>query len=310
MPSDPAFLDDRARAEAEARVKGAEAGQRRAAANFKRAQLTRQYARAELLRARGLHTKGISAQELEHLELKDRTASEEEQAALFAQQMADYELELAQAVLVRSRPASPGEAELRYLEISSPITGRVLRVFQESETVVSVGQHLLEVGDPETLECEIDVLSADAVKIKEGAPAFLEHWGGEKPLKCHVRRIEPAGFTKISALGVEEQRVWVIIDFDDPREARQTLGDAFRVEARIVIWEGKDVLKVPASALFRKGDGWAVFLAEEGRAVLQPVAIGHSNGLDAEVLDGLQEGNQVVVHPSDKIKHDVAIVAR
>jgi HlyD family secretion protein len=169
---------------------------------------------------------------------------------------------------------------------------------------------LLELGDPANLELIVDVLSTDAVKISKGAPVFLEHWGGERPLKGRVRTVEPAAFTKISALGVEEQRVWVVADFDDPPDQRPQLGDAYRVEARIVIWQGDDVLKIPAGALFRHGEGWAVYAVVEGKAVLRPVDVGHNNGLEAEIVEGLREGEPVVVHPSDRIKDGVAVGPR
>src|SRR5262249_53269671 len=155
---------------------------------------------------------------------------------------------------------------------------------------------------------EIDVLTTEAVKVKPGAKVFLEHWGGDRPIEGHVRLIEPSGFTKNSALGVEEQRVNVIVDFTVPQKYRGAVGDAYRLDARIIVCEGKAVVKVPHGALCRNGGGkWAVFLAQEGRAVLRPVTIGRDNGLEAEVLGGLAEGDQVVLHPGDKVKDAVAI---
>src|SRR5262249_42008027 len=145
-------------------------------------------------------------------------------------------------------------------------------------------------------------LSSDAVKIAPGAKVILEHWGGDEPLRGRVRLIEPAAFLKVSALGVEEQRVWVVADFVDPPQRRKTLGDAYRVEARVVIWEGDNVLKVPAGALFRHAGEWAVFRVADGKAHVCPVRVGRGNGLETEVLDGLAENDQVIVHPSDKIK--------
>src|SRR5262249_13886303 len=179
-----------------------------------------------------------------------------------------------------------------------------------SGTVVPAGGRLLELGDSTDLEVEIDVLSADAVKVRPGTKVIREHWGGPEPLLARVRLVEPAGFTKISALGVEEQRVWVIADFVDPPEKRLTLGDAYRVEARIVIWEEDKVLKVPAGALFRQGNGWAVFVAGNGKAALRAVRVGQSNGLETQILDGLTEEDRVVVHPSDKVKDGIAIISR
>ena len=176
--------------------------------------------------------------------------------------------------------------------------------------MVTPGAKLLEGGDPTDLEVEIEVLAADAVKIRPGAKVLMEHWGGTRPLAGHVRLVEPSGFLKVSALGVEEQRVYVIADFDDPPGQRPQLGDAYRVEARVVIWEGEKVLKVPAGALFRRGEDWAVFVVREGKARLQPVRVGHGNGLETEVLEGLAEGDEVILHPGDKIADGVAVRPR
>jgi HlyD family secretion protein len=186
----------------------------------------------------------------------------------------------------------------------------VLRVFQESATVVAAGDMLLEVGDPADLEVEVDVLSQDAVKVRPGAKASLEHWGGDAPLEGTVRLVEPSAFTKISALGVEEQRVNVIIDFAGPRDGRINLGDAFRVEARIVVWEEPLVVKVPTSALFRTGEAWTVFVVRQDRVELRRTQIGQRNEIEAQVLDGLEVDDRVVLHPSDKLRDGVRIAER
>src|SRR6185295_15573617 len=189
--------------------------------------------------------------------------------------------------------------------------GRVLRVMQESAAVVTPGTPLVEVGDPQSdLEVEIDVLSRDAVKVHSGDAVLLEHWGGEAPLRGRVRVVEPSGVPKISTLGVEEQRVWVIVEFVDPLEKRPTLGDAYRVEARIIIDEARDVLKVPTSALFRVGADPAVFLVEGHVTHQRKVKVGRQNGLEAEILEGLAEGDQIVLHPSDQIQDGVKIRQR
>jgi HlyD family secretion protein len=192
----------------------------------------------------------------------------------------------------------------------------VLRRLRESEAVVPAGEPLLEVGDPALLEIVADYLSSDAVAIEPGQRALIEQWGGDRPLEARVRRIEPSGFLKISALGVEEQRVNVILDLTEPREVWRRLGDGFRVETRVVIWEADEVLRVPASALFRhgsQGEGWAVFTVaapEGGTVTLTPVEIGHRSGLQAEVLAGLEGGETVVAHPSDAVAEGVAVIAR
>ncbi|MEZ5941932.1 MAG: HlyD family efflux transporter periplasmic adaptor subunit [Planctomycetaceae bacterium] len=195
-------------------------------------------------------------------------------------------------------------------DVVSPINGRVLRVLQESAAVVQPGTPLLELGDTTDLEVEVDVLSTDAVQVQPGARVSVEHWGGEKPLNGFVQLIEPSGFTRVSALGVEEQRVNVIIKFDEPLERRQGLGDAFRVEARIVIWEADDIIKLPTSALFRDGENWAVFVATDGKAQLRHVEIGHRNSQEAEVVSGLKAGEVVIEHPADQIRSGVLIVPR
>jgi HlyD family secretion protein len=239
-----------------------------------------------------------------------RAREQDHRAARFAQHVAQFELDMARAALLRARPTDEAPPDDRQFPIFSPIDGQVLRVFQESATTVQPGEDLLELGDPTDLEAEVDVLSSDGVKIRPGAKAFLEQWGGESALTATVRLVEPSAFTKVSALGVEEQRVNVILDLDAPVEGRRWLGDAFRVEARIVIWEQEDVLQVPTGALFRRGDDWAVFVLQHGRAVLRIVAIGHRNSLAAEVLGGLREGDQVILHPSDKVQEGVQVQLR
>lgn len=304
VPADPALLDPRARAEAEARAKAAEAAEHRASPSLERARAADRMAQSELERAHQLHNSGaISPQELENAELKARTAAEELKAAEFAVQIAAFELEQARAVL---NGGAPGTEATRF-EIKSPVDGALLRVFQESEGFVQPGTRLLEVGDPNDLEMEIDVLSTDAVKIEPGDKVVVEHWGGPEPLLGRVRLVEPAAFLKISALGVEEQRVNVIADFVGPPEKRASLGDAYRIEARIVISEADNVLKVPASALFRQGDAWAAFVASRGRAALRSLQIGRRNDLEAEVLSGLRENENVIIHPSDTLRDGVRV---
>ena len=195
------------------------------------------------------------------------------------------------------------------LRVTSPITGCVLRVYQEDAAVVTPGAALLELGDP-TDEAVIDVLSSDAVRIRPDARVLFEHWGGQVPLEGRVRVIEPAGFLKVSALGVEEQRVNVIADFVTPAEQRRELGDAYRVEARIVVWEEDSVLKLPVGTLFRHEGKWSVFTALEGRAQLTAVEVGQSNGRETQIVSGLAEGTEIVVHPSDRVSDGAKIVAR
>jgi HlyD family secretion protein len=250
-------------------------------------------------------------------------AEAEWQAAELAIQVAESQLELARAALIRTEPGGPSAAKEMQVKVDFRIAEEVvvLRVFQESEAVVTPGTKLLEVGNPFNLEVEVDVLSQDGVRIKQELDkkntvrVFLEEWGGDRPLPGRVRRVEPGGYLKISALGVEEQRVNVIIDFDFPsaEEKRKTLaalGDAYRVVARIVIWEGKDIVKVPAGALFRHEGGWAVFAVADGVATLRPVEVGHTNGLESQILSGLEMAEQVILHPSDQIRDGVQVYGR
>ena len=180
----------------------------------------------------------------------------------------------------------------------------------ESESVVAAGTPLLEVGDPSDLEIVVELLSTDAVRVAEGADVMIEAWGGDAQLPGRVRRIEPYGFTKVSALGIEEQRVNVIIEFTGPPEAWRRLGHGFRVEVRVVVWQADDIVTVPLGALFRNGDAWAVFVAEIGRARIRAVSIGQRNGRVAQILDGLEVGERVVLHPSDRVHNDARVIAR
>ncbi|MGE5191354.1 MAG: HlyD family secretion protein, partial [Deltaproteobacteria bacterium] len=236
-PADPALLNDRDRAEADARVKAAEAAGQRARAAVEQSKEELELAEHQFQRARNLiGSNAVSRQDYDAAEHKQGAARQQLSAAEFGVQIANFELELARAALLRTRPRSADDADSWRFELRSPVKGTVLHVFQEDATVVTPGQRLIEVGDPSELEVEVEVLSTDAVKIAPGAKVRVEHWGGQPPLVARVRRIEPAGFTKISALGVEEQRVIVLAIFVDPPEKRSRLGDAFRVEARIVIW--------------------------------------------------------------------------
>ena len=312
QPGDPALLDARTRAEAEARVRAAEAGLGRARVDRERAAAESVFARAEFDRHRELaELELVSKEQLESAELRTRTRGEALRSAEFAVRSAEYELEVAQASLLQVRSNQPNSASARSeaIVLRSPIDGVVLRRLRESEAIVPAGEPLLEVADPAELEIVSDLLSTDAVKIRPGQKVLIEQWGEARALRGRVRRVEPSGFTKISALGVEEQRVNVVIDFEDVHEAWEALGDAYRVEVRVVVWEG-DVLKTPTSSLFRRGQAWAVYTVRDGTATLRLVEVGQRNSLEAEVLTGLERGEQVIVHPSDAIDDGIAVVAR
>lgn len=297
LPADPALLDARARAEARESVAVAESALGRARAEVRRAQAALVLARSEVVRHRELARQQIVAGSLlEAKEAELRVTEQALRAAEFAAAGAAHERTMAQARL--APPARAGGA----ITIASPVAGVVLRRLRESEAVVAAGEPLLEVGDPRDLEIVSDLLSTDAVKVRPGSPVLVEQWGGEGTIRGRVRRVEPSGFMKLSALGVEEQRVNVVVDLQDPPGAWKALGDGYRVEVRIVLWESADVLKVPTASLFRRGEEWAVFAVEDGRARLRPVTIGRRNGLEAEVVSGLGAGATVVVHPSDRIE--------
>ena len=312
QPGDPTLLDARTRAEAEARVRAAEAGLGRAHVDRERAAAESAFARAEFDRHRELAEQElVSREQLESVELRARTRGEALRSAEFAVRSAEYELEIAQASLlqVRGNRLNGASAGPEAIVLRSPIDGIVLRRLRESEAIVPAGEPLLEVADPAELEIVSDLLSTDAVKIHPGQNVLIEQWGEARALRGRVRRVEPSGFTKISALGVEEQRVNVVIDFEDVHDAWEALGDAYRVEVRVVIWEG-NVLKTPTSSLFRHGQDWAVYTVRDGTATLRPVEVGQRNSLEAEVLTGLERGEQVIVHPSDAIHDGIAVVAR
>lgn len=298
----PAPLDPRTRDQATARLEAADDARRAADAAVLQARAAHQQAARSLERARRLAAEtSIAPAERERAELEETSRARELESAEFRAQAAAHEVELARAALA---------ADYQPLAIRSPVAGRVLRVLETSERVVLAGTPLLEVGDPSTLEVVADLLSAEAVQVRPGAPMLIEGWGGAggggggETLRGRLRVVEPSAFTKVSALGVEEQRVNVVGDFVDPPGA---LGDRYRVEIRIVVWQGDSVLTVPSSALFRRGDGWGVFLVEAGRARERRVVVGHRTPFDAEIVDGAREGDVVIRHPSDRVAEGVRV---
>jgi len=307
MPAAPALLDARAERELQARVGAAEAQQLRAKAEVARVMAQRDQAQADHDRQVKLFKEGfISATAREQAELALRTQERTVDAARFAEDAAGHELKQARAALTRYRSGEPGAK----WEVTSPVKGSVLKVIQESEGTVPLGAPLLELADARSLEAVVDVLSQESVAIKPGMPARIELGRGIAPLAARVRLVEPAAFTKISALGVEEQRVNVVLDFAEPLDRVQTLGDAFRVDAAIVTHRVQDAVKVPVGALFRDGEGWAVFVAQDGRAVKRAVKAPLRNGAEALVEDGLKPGERVVVYPSDALRDGSRILAR
>jgi HlyD family secretion protein len=310
-PSDPSFLDRRSEAEVRAGIRASEAARAHAAAELRRARAERDFAITELTRYEGLAaSRTISQNDLESARRRARTAEAAVDEAVAGLRVRESELEQAKARLMAPGRSADRRADCDCVTVRSPVSGSVLQVLAESEGIVASGTPLLEIGDPGKLEVVTDLLSTEAVKVRTGQRALIERWGGENALEGVVRRVEPYGFTKISALGVEEQRVKVVIDIIEPAEHWRTLGHGYRVEPRILLWESQDVLQLPLSALFRNGKEWAVFVQRDGRARLQPVAIGHMNGIDAEVLNGVAAGDRVVVHPSDRVSDGARIEPR
>jgi len=302
-------LDPRSRAEAEAKVAAAEAALRVAEQNVDAARADADLAGKELKRLGPLAEQGhISQDRLDQAGAQKRSAVAALHSAEFAVDVAKHELEAARTALRYTGNRSSNPEDM--VQVFAPVSGRILKLQHECEGVVTRGQALLEVGDTRSLEIETDVLSADAVKIKPGMPVLYERWGGEKPLSGLVRSVEPVGFTKISALGVEEQRVLIISDITSPPEQWQTLGDGYRVESRFILWEGQDVLQIPASALFRSDGQWTLFVAQDNKASRRTVKVGQRNGLSAQILDGLKEGETVITHPDDTIDDGVRVKRR
>lgn len=308
-PMQAPLLDARSRAELEGRLATARAQRRQAEAAVERARTTLEFARNERDRQERLAAQGAgSRQEYDRRALEAETAARDLESARFAARVAAHEVSTAEAMLARATRRGGPAADEEVL-VRSPVTGRVLRVLAESEGVVSAGTPLIEVGDPSRLEIVVDVLTADAVAIAPGAAVTIDGWGG-RPLAGRVRMVEPSAVTKVSALGVEEQRVAVIVDLVEAPEAWAALGDGWRVEAQIVTWEASEVVRVPLGALFRVGERWAVFVAEGDRARRRLVEIGQRSGREAEVVGGLEEGDRVVLHPSERVEDGIKIETR
>jgi HlyD family secretion protein len=307
VPADAPLIDPRSRAELTAAVEAARAGLILAQAERDRADATLANARDLLRRREQLVEAGaISREDLETARTATRTAESAVRAAVAAVDQAGHQLELARARLLAGGTGGGGRA----VDLRAPVSGVVLKRHHESEAVVPAGEPLVEIGDPSRIEVVSDVLSTDAVRVSPGQPAHIVQWGGGHTLEGKVRRVEPSGFMKVSALGVEEQRVNVIVDFVDPAAAGRALGDGYRVEVEIVVWQGKGVVTVPVGSLFRAGDGWAVFVLAGDRAERRTVELGHRNDEAGEILSGLQPGDTVVMHPPDTLSDGARITAR
>jgi HlyD family secretion protein len=308
VPAPSPLLDERTRAGAEAQLGSALSALAQARTLADRADVAQQQADRDLARTQLLSASGaVAPQALEQADFDARMRAQEASSARFAGKVAAEQVRVARAALGTdgSRAASA-----RYVDVVAPVSGRILRVHQKSAGIVQAGTLLVEMGDPEALEVVVDLLTTDAVRIGPGTPVELEGWGGDGVLPGRVRRIEPSAFTRPSALGVDEQRVNVIVAFTAPRERWAALADGYRVEARLVLWRGDDVTKVPQGAVFRHGDGWGLFTVQDGVARLVPVVVGHRGETEAEIVSGLAPGTVVIVHPGDRVKDGVRIEAR
>ena len=304
VPQTAPLIDPRARIQAQEAVSMHKANRKRAVESQAALKIAADLAAVERDRAFAVKERGaVSALDLDRVEAEATAKAAELRAAEFALQVIDHEL--AQALAVLEQPASGATDPV--VEIKSPVTGKVLTVMQESETMMSPGQPIIEVGDPADIEIEAEILSRDAVTIEAGDEVLIEQWGGADTLKGRVRRVEPAAFTKVSALGVEEQRVIVLIDLQAADGKAKALGDRFRVEVRVAVWHADDVLVSPAGALFREGNQWKTFVMRGGRARLTSVEVGHSDGRFSQILSGLALGDKVLLHPPDTVVDGSAV---
>lgn len=308
-PAPPAFLDVRTEAELQAAVEAARAAHNLAAAELNKAKADLTFAEGERARARQLiERRTISQRTLEDAERSYHVAQANLATAEAALKVREHELHQARSRLLSRQEIRSLREDCECMPVTAPVSGVVLQVMRRSEGVVEAGTPLLAIGDPADLEIVVNFLSEDAVRIRPGQRAIITDWGGED-LNAVVRRIEPFGQTQVSALGIEEQRVDVILDFADPTESWRSLGHGYRVDVQVILFEG-EVLNLPLGALFRQGEEWAVFVAAEGRARLRPVAVSQRNSLAVEIREGLVPGERVILYPSDRIKDGAAIVER
>jgi HlyD family secretion protein len=308
MPSQPDFLNPRSEAETRSQIQGLQARVESAQARIAQAQADSKLSAANFERIAAIYDRGFATRTAYDAARAARDSSEARLAeARGERENARFALRAARARLMAPSSRDSGA---KALDIRSPESGSVLRLVQESETTITAGSTIMELGDPSDIEIVTDLLSSDAVKIKPGSEVLIDQWGGGKPLKGRVQRIEPYGFTKISALGVEEQRVNVIIDFVDPCSAYKALGHGYRVIVRVIEWSGEDVLQVPISALFRDKGQWSVFVMRNGRAVLVPVKVGRMNDEHAQIVEGIDSGASVILHPSEKIEEGTSVSLR
>ncbi len=312
QPAEPAFLDARARRLAEAAVTEAEAAVKLAEAQLERADVELIHFEAELERNKTLAQRGtVSVTMLEN-------SAQAAASARAARQAAQAELELTRATLDRARaqlmgpeaPEAGGAISECCIRLTAPVSGTVLDVADQNARLVQAGAPLLSIGDLDDLEIEVDLLSADTIGIAPGTRAHVERWGGEGVIEAEVRRIDPSAFTRISALGIEEQRVRLLLDITSPPENRAGLGDRYRVYVRIVVWSAQDVLQVPRAALFRQDGQWALFVAQDDRAAIRIVETGRMTADWVQIISGIADGESVVAYPGSRVDAGVRLTAR
>lgn len=309
-PASSGLLDMRSRLQAEAALQEARAARHVAQADLLQAQERLAFAQSQFDRTKALVERGVtSITVLEDNQQRLSVARASVEAAQARIDMADGTIERARAALLSPDNAQSTENDC-CVELKAPADGVILSVAMESERPVQIGDPLVTLGDPENLELVADILSSDAVRLMPGTPAYVERWGGPEALLAKLDRIDPQAYTKVSALGIEEQRVDAYFTLESPIEERPSLGDGFSVFLRIVEWRAEDVLQIPLSAVFREGDAWAVFVSDGNNARLQRIGLGRRNGQMVEVTDGLEEGTRVITHPSDKIDNGARIVER
>jgi HlyD family secretion protein len=318
-PLEPPLLDPRTRAQAEAQLGAALSSLGRTRSDTSRAQAALEQAQQELARTQKLVGSGsLTEQALSHSQFELRMRDQEHASSLFAEKVASEQVRLARAALGQDDTSASGDGAQRksvkgrdsHVDVRAPTAGQVLRVHQQSEGVVQAGANLLEVGDPTSLEVVVDLLTTDAVHVSPGTRVEISGWGGDHALNGSVRKIEPSAFTRPSALGIDEQRVNVIVSLSDPREQWAALGDGYRVEGRIELWHAEDVLQVPHGAVFRYGNDWSVFVLDGDHVRRVPVSIGHRGDDAVEITAGLEAGARVAVHPGDRVKDGVQVAPR
>jgi HlyD family secretion protein len=311
LPLPAPLLDPRSQAQSRARLAAAEAASRQAQAAESRARAAMEFAESEIESQRRLAARGsIPQQRLDRAELELRTKREDLASATFGVRVARHQVDMARAALGRlDRGAQAGDQGSQMM-LKSPVAGVVLEVLREHEGVVQAGTPLLEIGNPTALEIVVDVLTTDAVRIQPGVKARIIRWGGQQELDAHVRRIEPKAFSRMSSLGVQEQRVNVVLDLDSPQESWTSLGDGYRIEANIAVWEADDVMRIPVSAVFKHDEKWTVFVVDGEAARIQHVEIGERNGLQVQILAGLAPGQRVILHPGERVADGATVKPR